>query len=297
MTFSARRESIASAAFPASVPSSASVCHARTGSPHLGLVLGIRPAVFTHGARSDPEVAQQLEALLEDAEFARLIDFVTAEVTRAWHIPRRTAAGFVMSAVGAPKTLACVHREWFSARAAGTGFGLAQVIVRRRVLDLLRGDARRPGHESLPRSADALHAALGSCADRAEQDPHAQAELNQVVEQVRSALRCFAEQGPRQARQAGLVRRYAIDEISHADLAAKLACSPNALRVRLHKAMRALRRHIETCHPELGELLGRRSAGGAPRSATTTGANAGVLAHLPVSDDGESPCATELTRG
>jgi len=37
----------------------------------------------------------------------------------------------------------------------------------------------------------------------------------------------------------------------------ELDCSENALRVRVHKAMLALRKHIQVCHPELEDLLER----------------------------------------
>jgi DNA-directed RNA polymerase specialized sigma24 family protein len=199
---------------------------------------------------------QQLVALMQDTEFPRVIKSTATEVMRIWNIPRSTAAGFVLSAVGEPKVLACIHQEWFSARANGSGTGLAKLIVRRRVFDLLRCDARRPHHESLPMTADEADGELRSLDD----DPHTRAELNQIVALVRAALHGFAEQGPIQTRQAWLVRAYALDEVTCSVLADKLACSENALRVRIHKAMRALRRHIEACHPELEQLIGRTSA-------------------------------------
>jgi DNA-directed RNA polymerase specialized sigma24 family protein len=99
---------------------------------------------------------------------------------------------------------------------------------------------------------------LGVLADRTRHsscDPHEQAELNQIAALVHEALRSFAEQGPTQARQAWLVRCRVFDELSYAELAERTACSSGALRVRIHKALQALRRHIET-HPELAELLG-----------------------------------------
>jgi DNA-directed RNA polymerase specialized sigma24 family protein len=89
-----------------------------------------------------------------------------------------------------------------------------------------------------------------------------QAELQEVVVRVRAVLDRFAKQGPVPERQAGLLRRYAIDEVKYADLARQLACTPAALRVRVHKAMGALRRYIETRHPEISDLLERRGAAG-----------------------------------
>ena len=202
----------------------------------------------------DPDAARHLVALFDDAEFPKLIDRATTEVMRIWNLPRDTAVGFVISAMGDPKTLASIHDEWAKARTLGKGLGLPKLIVRRRASDLLRGDARRPHHESLPPTSDDL----GVLADRTRHsscDPHEQAELNQIAALVHEALRSFAEQGPTQARQAWLVRCRVFDELSYAELAERTACSSGALRVRIHKALQALRRHIET-HPELAELLG-----------------------------------------
>jgi hypothetical protein len=258
MTFPATQESIAGAALLTIGPViTASACCACPPMPMCqrqptGCIKGMAPP--------EPTAAQQLDALFKDAAFPKLLDATTTEVMRVWNIPRRTAAGFVMSAVGEPSTLACIHHEWFSAKINGTGFGLAKLIVRRRVFDLLRVDARRPHHASLPPTPDQGDQTLRSLPDRSDHGPHAQAELNQIANLVRTALQCFAERGPVQARQAELVRRYALDEITSSDLAEKLACSPNALRVRIHKAMRALRKHIETCHPELEDLLEHASA-------------------------------------
>jgi DNA-directed RNA polymerase specialized sigma24 family protein len=206
-----------------------------------------------------PTPTQQLDALFMDAAFSRLIDRAAADTARIWHLPRRVAAGFVMSAVGEPSTLASLHEEWFSARHPS---GLAWVIVRRRVCDLLRGDARRPRHESLAATAHRAAALAGLRADASAADPRAHVELTEIARLVQAALRSFAALGPTQARQADLVRRHALDGTGCTELAAQLACTPNALRVRVHKAMRALRRHIETCHPELEELLGRAAATG-----------------------------------
>jgi DNA-directed RNA polymerase specialized sigma24 family protein len=220
--------------------------------------------------RSPAEPTRQLNALRADPEFQKLIVRAAAEVMRTWSVSRQNANQIVISAVGEPRTLASVHGAWFAARANATGTGLVTVIIRRRVLDLMRSDARRPRHESLPPTIEQLDDALRARAPqdgRLPQDPHALAERRAIVDGVRTALHSFAEQGPRQERQARLVRRHAIDEASHSDLARQLACSPTALRVRIHKAMRALRRHIETCHPELGDLLERGPTAGSARSA------------------------------
>src|SRR3954468_6222495 len=207
--------------------------------------------------RTEPTADEQLKALFEDGEFSKLLTGAIAEVVRVWNIPHRIASGLVMSAVGEPKVLASIHDQWMSAKASGAGLGLPRVIVRRRVFDLLRGDARRPHHESLPATIDEADATLGPGDHEVRHDPHALAELKQIVDHVHAALHSFAEQGPVQARQAALLRCYALDELTHPELAERFACTEGALRVRIHKAMQALRRHIGAHHPELGELIGR----------------------------------------
>ena len=72
---------------------------------------------------------------------------------------------------------------------------------------------------------------------------------------VRDAVACFATQGRAQQRQARLLQRYALDEAKYSELSTELACSENALRVRVHKAMFALRKHIRECHSDLENLL------------------------------------------
>ena len=74
-----------------------------------------------------------------------------------------------------------------------------------------------------------------------------------LVDSVRGAVDCFAAQGNVQRRQAHLLQRYDLDEITYAELSVELGCSINALRVRVHKARLALLKHIRGCHPELEE--------------------------------------------
>jgi DNA-directed RNA polymerase specialized sigma24 family protein len=199
---------------------------------------------------------QQLEELQDDREFRKILDLVTREVTRSWSVSCNVARGFVLSAIGEPDTLAQIHRAWFLAKKNGEGLGLAKVIVRRRVIDLLRKDRRQTDHASLP-SVDALEAgeSFASFHDHVERNPHLQLELRQAIEMVRSALVCFATQGGVQHRQARLLERYALDETPYAELGREMVCTENALRVRVHKAMLALRKHIRECHTELEDLL------------------------------------------
>lgn len=210
-------------------------------------------------ATSQMPSEDRLQDLLRDPGFLKVVDLVASEVMRCWNVPRRTAHGFVLSAIGEPETLGRIHDAWILARNTGENPGLAKVIVRRRVIDLLRREARQTNHCSLPAAVDAdeIDAAL-AFHELLQRSPRAQLELQQIIQLVRSAVACFATQGRIQKRQAQLLRRYALDEVPYPELSIELACSENALRVRVHKAMLALRRHIGVCHPELEDVLGRR---------------------------------------
>ncbi|HET9622175.1 MAG TPA: hypothetical protein VFP84_12465 [Kofleriaceae bacterium] len=190
--------------------------------------------------------------------FFRFVRRTALALARMWSLPPATTDGFVMSALGDLTTLANVHRAWFIDPTAGAR--LAKLILRRRVIDLLRGDARRPHHESLPLSTDAVDAALRAL--DVERDPRALTERKQLTARVQAALQCFEDQGPVQKRQAGLVKRYVLDEVPRSRLAAELGCTCNALGVRVHKAIHALRKYITVHHPELesspGPALGGR---------------------------------------
>lgn len=203
-------------------------------------------------------VKYQLDELLGDSSFVKIVDLVTKEVMRFWNVPQGAARGFVFSAIGEPETLGCIYNAWCLAGNT-ENFGLAKVIIRRRVIDLLRRDARQVNHCSLPVTVSDLDADPAVAFNELlQRSPRAQLELQQVIVLVRGALACFAAQGRIQERQALLLRRYALDEVQYAELSVEMECSENALRVRVHKAMLALRRHIGVCHPELEDVLGRR---------------------------------------
>lgn len=210
-----------------------------------------------------PACKHQLEELLRDPDFLKIIELITKEVMRSWSIPQQAARGFVLSAIGEPETLACIHNAWFLAKRTGESLGLAKLIMRRRVIDLLRKDVRQANHCSLPATVDAIETdrTLGSFDDLVQRDPRVQLELRQIIQMVRDAVACFATQGHAQQRQARLLQRYALDEVKYAELSTELACSENALRVRVHKAMLALRKHIRECHSELEDLLGHDRRG------------------------------------
>ena len=92
----------------------------------------------------------QLDDLLGEPDFLRIIELISKETMRSWSIPCSVARGLVLSAIGEPETLARIHDAWFLAKQNGESPGLAKVIVRRRVIDLLRKDARQTNHCSLP---------------------------------------------------------------------------------------------------------------------------------------------------
>jgi DNA-directed RNA polymerase specialized sigma24 family protein len=204
-----------------------------------------------------PPCTQLLRELFAEPEFQRIVDLVSREVARSWSIDGKTARDFVMSALGEPDVLRRIHTAWFVARQLGTSLGLAKVIIRRRVIDLLRRDARPSSHGTLAVADDAgLEAAFEAPHQVRPVDPRLRLQLLELAHRLRCAIDCFATQGKTQQRQAQLLRRYALDEASYADLSIELACSENALRVRVHKAMRAFRNHVDECHAELENLLG-----------------------------------------
>jgi hypothetical protein len=204
---------------------------------------------------------RQLEELRADAGFLKVVDLVTKEVMRHWNASHQVAHGFVLSAIGEPATLSTIYQAWSLAKHSGEGLGLAKLIVRRRVVDLLRKDARRTEHSSLPAPDGEKDKLLGEFNDLVQRNPQVQLELQEIIQMVRSALACFARQGWIQQRQAQLLQRYALEEASYGELSAELACSENALRVRVHKAMHALRKHIRECHADLEHLLERDRPG------------------------------------
>src|SRR5215470_15646627 len=80
----------------------------------------------------------QLDDLFGDSSFMKIVAVIAKEVYHVWNISDRDAQCFVLSAIGEPATLACVHAAFSPKR----NLTLAKVIIRRRVIDLLRRDAR-----------------------------------------------------------------------------------------------------------------------------------------------------------
>jgi DNA-directed RNA polymerase specialized sigma24 family protein len=202
-----------------------------------------------------PDSERQLKTLLEDPVFLKAIALVTREVTRKWNYSNTAARRSVLSAIGEPMALDCIYHAWTAWRARKPDEKLVHpiVIIRRRVLDLLGRDARRTGHSSLPTTADDIEETENSALfdKNSQRNPLVQLEHWQIIQMIQRAVACFAAQGVVQRRQAELLRRHAFDEISYSELSVELACAEVALRVRMHKARRALLKHILVCHPEL----------------------------------------------
>jgi DNA-directed RNA polymerase specialized sigma24 family protein len=200
----------------------------------------------------------QLDELLANSDFLKTVDLIAREVYHVWNVSGRDAYRVVLSAIGEPATLACVH----AALSPTPNLPLAKVIIRRRVIDLLRKDARPNNHCSLPPAVEDAEPAYpaGGFDELLGSTPRLQLEGRQVVCMVRTALDGFAAQGDKQHQQAQLLQRYMIDEVGYAALSVELTCSKNALRVRVHKAIMALRRYVQTSHPELAQLVDSRCA-------------------------------------
>jgi DNA-directed RNA polymerase specialized sigma24 family protein len=199
-----------------------------------------------------PECKRLLDELLGDPAFVTIVALVTKEVMSLWRVSHAEARGDVFAAIGEPNALAQIHDAWTQAREGRATLGLAKVIVRRRVIDLLRRKQRKADHRSLQaKTEDDASTAVGSANDQLALTPRLLLEYLQALRLAHGALDCFAKQGKRQQRQAALLRRRILDETSHADLSTELKCSRAALAVRIHKALRALRKHVRDCHPEL----------------------------------------------
>ena len=202
----------------------------------------------------EPEISSTYQ-LLGDPDFVRIIGLIAREIMLSWCYTYNVAHAFVLSAIGSPDALACIHEAWTAAKQGRQKQGLAMAIVRRRALDLVCKDARRPNHCSLPTTDDGDVVAFD---DLLQGNPRGQLELQQAIYLVRRSLSCFASQGQVQLRQAQLLRRYTLDEVNYEELSREYTCSEGALRVRVFKAMLALRRHIQRCHPELEDFLEHR---------------------------------------
>lgn len=191
------------------------------------------------------ESQHQLHELLADCDFERALTIAAGDVMRLWNMSYDTARGFVLSAIGEPAVLAKIHHAWME-----PNHGLGKVIVRRRVQDLLRKDARPASHCSLPAMPDELGP---DTTPGIGQDLEWKVDLERrlFAQRILEVLDCFAELGPVEHRQAGLLRRRVLDEASYSDLSTEMSTTGNALRGRVHVALRAFREYLRASDPEL----------------------------------------------
>jgi len=180
-----------------------------------------------------------LDDLLSAPEFSRVVAAVSRELARARRMPLTCARGFVLSGLGDPDKLTEICSAWTAGQR-----GLAKVMLRRRAIDVLREEGRRPKHRSLPAAPDALHAEISLVIAPADLHWGAEIERHSVVRVVLAALSCFASQGTIQRSRASLIRRYLLEEKSYRELSAELGVPMSALRVRVHKAIRAFREYL-----------------------------------------------------
>jgi hypothetical protein len=188
----------------------------------------------------------KLKELLADREFWRAINFVAGEAMANWRISHAMASVAVLSAIGEPKDLTAVHAAWFAGQAP-----LARTIMRRRVFDLFRKDARRADHLSLPSTTDGTEAVLGWRDVDVHRNPAEWLEYIRGIRGIHAAVACLARSGGKRREQSRLLQQHFLDEIPYPQLSIELGCSEIALRVRVHKAIKVLRKHIVDCHPDL----------------------------------------------
>jgi DNA-directed RNA polymerase specialized sigma24 family protein len=184
--------------------------------------------------------------LFADSHFRESLDFVAREAQSNWHTSFATARMSVISGFGQPRDLVAVHDAWAQGNRA-----LVATILRRRTFDVFRRDARRPGHSSFTVTAESAEAVLGMFDHDLRRNPREWLEYLEGIEGVRAAVTCFAACGGHSQDQAQLLVCYFLDETPYAQLSRAFACTRVALRVRMHKAIKALTKHIIECHPEL----------------------------------------------
>lgn len=204
---------------------------------------------------------KQLRELRGDPDFKQLLSQSAKRLMRSWGFSYADAESYVVSAIGEPSALARICEALNAVRSAegrkdaeSTRRARCElaVICRRRVIDLMRKDARRPDHFSLPMSSDDADQLETSFVRSSRSlDIGDELQRHELKQMVQRALDCFGHQGDNEERQALLLRRRQLEELDYPSLSIELSCSQGALRVRLHAAMKAFYRHVERCHPEL----------------------------------------------
>jgi len=208
--------------------------------------VGSAPTLWSTERPLSPKARRTLEArlgeLLADAVFGEVLALIAKEVKTNWRLSLVMARWTVLAALARPRDLIRIHSAWRKGEIA-----LAKVIVRRRVFDLFRREGRKPGHCSLAVTSDGLGTAPRLLAEDIQSDPLKSLQYHDGSEALRVAIECFALRGPTQQRQAWLLWRI-IDETPYVALSKELGATKGALRVRVHKAIQALRRHVQECH-------------------------------------------------
>jgi DNA-directed RNA polymerase specialized sigma24 family protein len=231
--------------------------------------------------RKPTDAERQLEDLLKDPDYARILTAVTSEIERRWCLAHTDACCTVLSAIGEPKELASIYDAMRQVRRAKEKLtldgdpgkahalatvirektALARLITRRRTIDLLRKDAARQGHDSFFCGVeDENDTPVGSIRAETPADPEAHVQRVQLKVQFQRALRCFGSQDDTARKRADLLRRRELEDTDYEILSNELGCPVPTLHVRVHAAKCAFFAHIrkcEHCHPELIEWLSR----------------------------------------
>jgi len=202
-------------------------------------------SLWTSERRLSPRARRTLEArldeLLGDPEFEEAFEFIAKETKTNWRLPLMIARWTVLAAFARPRDLVRIHRAWSKGN-----ISLAKVMIRRRVFDLFRRERRRPHHSSFTVTSDGAETGPSLFAEDARSNPLTILQSHEGSAALRLALECFASRGVKQRLQASLLSRI-IDETPYEELSTELACTRGALRVRVHKAIQALRRHVLDC--------------------------------------------------
>jgi DNA-directed RNA polymerase specialized sigma24 family protein len=196
------------------------------------------------------QLEEQLEELLADPGYQKLIVALAKHVMSLWGFPFPDARRYVLSAIGEPKALSEIHAAFVSAKNGGDKTYPA-LFSRRRVIDLMRRDARKVGHISLPEESEGHGEALTSHHSASHCDVEEELQRHQFNEMIRRAVERFGQKSKTRRRQANLLQRRVFDEVDYSTLSEELTCNRDALRVRMHAAMRAFYRYIRRCHPDI----------------------------------------------
>jgi hypothetical protein len=140
---------------------------------------------------SEMSCTHQLQALLRDPDFQKLVNLITREVRRFWHVCDEVARGFVLPAISEPVTLAWIYKTWSKAKESGESLGSAKAQIRQHVIDLLRQDMMRANHGSPLTVAVAAgtETTPGAPHDPVKRPPRTHVRLRQTIRVIRMRRR------------------------------------------------------------------------------------------------------------